>query len=314
MTGKMPHHKVREPQAHMDRTLHVYLHSPWREQAAEGKVNIFNRMQAALPGWQVRFHPDDAKERAKAADRGYGLFHMQEPTAAHILNLRRAYILPFWRIEATADRWRFDVAQTPFDAAEIPLEEAASFQKRWRTKLLGDDPPRRDGTVLVPLQGRLTEHRSFQSMSPIAMIEATLDRIRDKTILATLHPKELYTTADIDALERLERRFPRFRLMRKPGPGHLLRCDAVVTQNSSVALHGFLANKPAVLFAESDFHHIAGSVPRDGVEAAFDRLAEPAPPFARYMTWFLRRQAINGGAPDCEDQIRARFLRHGWEL
>lgn len=314
MTGETAHHKVMEPRSPMERTLHIYLHSPWREAAAEGKVNIFNRMQAALSGWQVRFHPDSEAERAKAADRGYGLFHMQEPTAPHILNLRRAYILPFWRIEAVAERWYFDVAHATFDPEEIPIEEAANFQQRWRTKVVGEGLPRRDGTILVALQGRLTEHRSFQSMSPVAMIETTLDQIRDRTVVATLHPKERYSAADLDALERLERRFPRFRLMRKPAPGLILRCDAVVTQNSSVALHGYLANKPAVLFAQSDLHHIAGSVPRDGVTAAFEALNGPRPSFARYVTWFLRRQAINGGAPDCEAQIVARFRRHGWDL
>lgn len=298
----------------MERALHLYLHSPWRDAAASGKVNIFNRMRAALPDWSFHFHPDTEAERAKAAGRGYGLFHMHPPTAPHILNLRRAYILPFWRIEAVAERWRFDVAAADFQPDEIPLEEAASFQRRWRSRILGDGLPRRDGSILVPLQGRIADHRSFQSMSPLQMVETTLDRFRDRTVLATLHPREIYTPSELESLAGLERRFPRFRLVQTPEPDLVLTCDAIVTQNSSVALNGFFANKPAVLFAESDFHHIAGSVVRDGVDAAFDTLAAPMPPFARYVTWFLRRHAINGGAPDCEAQILARLRRHGWEV
>ena len=297
----------------MERTLHLYLHSPWREAASEGRVNLFNCMRAALPGWEFRFHPDTEVERSKAADRGYGLFHMQEPTARHILNLRRAYILPFWRIEAVAERWFFDVARAAFDPGDIPASEADLFQSRWRTRLLGG-PISRDGYVLVPLQGRLSVHRSFQSMSPLAMLETILDRVRDKPILATLHPKEVYTAGDLDALERLEERFPRLRIVREPSPGLLHGCDAVITQNSSVALHGFLLDKPAVLFAESDFHHIAGSVPRVGLDRAFATLDGPQPDFARYVTWFLRRNAINGGAPDCASQILARLRRHGWRV
>ncbi|MCU0827881.1 MAG: hypothetical protein MUE52_10840 [Tabrizicola sp.] len=298
----------------MERALHLYLHSPWREAAEEGKVNLFNRMRDALHGWTFHFHPDTETERARAAGRGYGLFHMQEPTAPHILNLRRAYILPFWRIEAVADRWRFDVALAPFTPGDILSDEAVSFQRRWRIKILGEAPPRRTGTILIPLQGRLSDRRSFQSMSPIDMVETTVERVPDKTIIATLHPREIYTPSEIEALEQIEKRCPRFHLVRSPSPDLLLNCDAVVTQNSSVALNGFLADKPAVLFAESDFHHIAGSVPRDGLDAAFARLSGPPPPFARYVTWFLRRQAINGGAPDCEAQILARFRRHGWPV
>lgn len=48
----------------MAKTLHLYLHSPWREAAAEGKVNLFNRMQTALPDWKFHFHPDTEDERA----------------------------------------------------------------------------------------------------------------------------------------------------------------------------------------------------------------------------------------------------------
>lgn len=239
---------------------------------------------------------------------------MQEPTGPQILNLRRAYILPFWRIEAVAERWRFDVAQAAFNPDEIPMPEASNFQARWRTKLLGDAVPRRTGFILVPLQGRLTEHRSFQAMSPVDMIEATLDRCPDRPIIVTLHPKEIYMPSELAALDRLVARFPRLSVRDTSEPELVLQCDAVVTQNSSVALHGYLADKPVVLFAESDLHHIAGSVRRDGIDAAFASLAGPRPAFARYVTWFLRRQAINGGAPECEEQILARFRRHGWEV
>ncbi|MBL9046955.1 MAG: hypothetical protein JNK34_06525 [Tabrizicola sp.] len=314
MKRRAEYHKVREAGGAIERTLHIYLHSPWREEAAAGKVNIFNRMQVALSGWRFVFHSDDEVERAKAAERGYGLFHMQEPTAPHILNLRRAYILPFWRIEAVAERWHFDVARARFDPGDIPQEEARSFQIRWRRKLLGEAPPRRNGTILVPLQGLILTHRSFQAMSPLAMIEVVLDRLRDQQIIATLHPRETYIPLEIAALERLAERNPRLRLLRETTPELILNCDAVVTQNSSVALTGFFANKPAIMFAESDLHHIAGSVRREGVEAAFAKLGGSPPDFARYVTWFLRRNAINGGAPDCEDQIRTRFRRHGWEV
>lgn len=297
-----------------ERVLHIYLHSPWKEAAAAGRVNLFRRMHAALPGWRLVFHADSPAERAKAPGRGHGLFHMQPPNGPGILNLRKAYILPFWRIEAMAERWLFDVAKAAFDPESIPGDEARAFLRRWQPKLLGEGAPRREGFVLVPLQGRISDQRSFQTTSPLAMLETVLDRIPGKPILATLHPKEEYFPAELHALERLERRFPRFRLVRDQTGGLLRGCDAVVTQNSSVALHGFFAEKPAVLFAGSDFHHIAGSVPRDGPETAFSSLAAPTPDFARYLCWFFRRHAINGGSPDCEAQIAARFRRHGWSL
>ena len=165
----------------------------------------------------------------------------------------------------------------------------------------------------MPLQGHLSRHRSFQSMSPIEMIGATLAGDR-RPIFATLHPKETYAEADLQALERLERAFPRFRVSRAGSDRLLAWCDMVVTQNSSLAFRGYLIEKPAVLFAGADFHHIAGSVPRDGLDDAFHLARETAPAFAAYVWWFWVRHAINAGSPDAEQQIRQRLASHGWPV
>lgn len=298
----------------MGETLHIHLHSPLRENAEAGQINIFNRIAAALPGWHLVYRPDTEAERLMALARGgYTLFHMHEPPHPRILCLRRAYHYPFWRIEATNERWRFDVAQAAFDPAAVPPREAQGFLRRWRPKVFRDGPVTRDGFAFVPLQGRLRDHRSFQSMSPVAMIEATLDHWRGP-VRATLHPKEVYDAADRAALDAIAARHSRFAVVQADARDLLAGCDIVVTQNSSVALTGFFAAKPAVLFAGIDFHHIAGSVPRDGLEAAFDRALGPEPDYAAYLWWFFKAQAINGGAPEAEAQIVARLRRHGWPI
>ncbi len=298
---------------HLGPVLHIYLHSPWREQAAAGGVNFFERLRAALPHWRLEFHPDTESERLQAIGRGYGLFHMQEPVGGRILCLRKAYHFPFWRIEATNERWHFDVAKAEFDPAEVTADQAAAFHTRWRPKIFRDGPVTKDGFVFIPLQGRIRDHRSFQSASPLAMIETVLKQDA-RPIRATLHPKESYSPADLAALDDLTARFPRFAVVQADTKDLLAGCDYVVTQNSGVALTGYFAGKQAVLFAGSDFHHIAGSVPRDGVATAFARAKGPAPDFAAYLWWFFKRHAINGGAPECEAQIKARLLRHGWPV
>jgi hypothetical protein len=299
-----------------DRVLHCYLPQPLRRNAAAGEVNIITRIGAALEpsGWRVIYHADDAAERDKSLKRkGYGLFHMQEPLTDRTLNLRRAFHVPFWQIEETNERWNFDVAQVGFDPAEVDRGDADSFAARWRKALLEPGTVRRDGFILMPLQGKLLIQRSFQSMSPVAMIEATLAADPGRRIVATLHPKESYSAEERAALAAIAARHPRFTV----GPGSdrlILTCDYVVTQNSGVAMKGFFAGKPAVQFARSEFHHIAASVPRDGVAAAFAQVRGPLPDFAGYVTWFFRQHCINGGAPDVEAQILARFRRHGWPV
>jgi hypothetical protein len=301
----------------MAEVLHLYLPSPMREDAEAGKVNIINLIGNVVgrAGWRLAFHADTEAEREKAPNRsGYALFHMTEPFGARCLTLRRAYFYPFWQIEATAGRGRFDVARKSFEPGTVEPAQAKAFVRRWRPKLLGDRRITSENFVFMPLQGRLSEHRSFQAMSPLDMIAATLEALPRHRIVATLHPKESYSDADLVALDKLSQAHHRFRLASEAGEDLLSRCKYVVTQNSALALTGFFAEKPAVLFAEIDFHHIAGSVPKLGLAPAFDRLGAQSPDFAAYLFWFFRLNCINGGAPEAEGQILARLRAHDWPL
>jgi hypothetical protein len=212
------------------------------------------------------------------------------------------------------DRWNFDVATKPFSAHDLDPEVARHFVRQLRRRIMPDLPKvRHDGFVFLPLQGRLREHRSFQSMSPIDMIRETLAR-DSRPIVATLHPKENYDPLDIAALEDLTRRFPRFTLDSRPSDALLAACDAIVTQNSSLALSGALLGKPTVLFARIDFHHIFGSVPRDGIKNAFESLQENQPEFERYLYWFLQLEALNAGRTDFEARVQERLRTLGWPV
>jgi len=260
-------------------------------------------------GWFCRVA---AQTRARLRGR-HVLHHMRDPQGPRELCLRRAHFYPFWRIEASNDRWQWEVARTPFDLAAVDPVAAEGFRQRWQRNLLGAAPVSREGFLFLPLQGHLSQRRSFQAASPLEMIEHTLDRVPGKPLLATLHPKERYSGRDLAALDRLAARHPRLRLVTDRAEDLLRQCDGVVTQNSTVALAGFFADKPAVLFGQIDFHHIAGSVPREGMDRAFARLDE-APDFAAYLFWFFRHHAINGGSDAAGAQVVARFRAHGWQM
>lgn len=296
----------------MAKTLHIYLEEPMRTRAEAGEINLFNKMAQALAGWNLRYHEDTEAERLAAPGRGYGLFHMHEPPVPTILCLRRTYHYPFWRIERTNERWNFDVARARFDAAQVPPERVAAFDARWRPRIFRDGPVHRRGFVFMPLQGRLAEQRSFQSQSPLQMIETCCKAWPDRPVRATLHPKETCSAADHQALSALADRFAHFQLVQADAKDLLADCDLVVTQNSAVALTGFFARKPAVLFAGSDFHHIAASVPREGLKSAL--IPRPDPDFAAYLFWFFQRQSINAGAANAVEKIRARFAALGFPL
>ncbi|MBW6505441.1 MAG: hypothetical protein K0B00_01685 [Rhodobacteraceae bacterium] len=303
----------------LNRTVTLYLPDGIIDAAREGRHNFFNRVMAAVrgQGWQVELRPDVLRERLLAAAApGYGLSLMEEPPAGHGLVCRHTYVGAFWHIERSAKRWEWPVATASFTPEAIDPETARIFAAHWRRRLFkgAADAPRRESFVFVPLQGMLQDHRSFQAMSPLDMLDVTLEQMPSARILATLHPKETYSAADLRALEALATRHPRLRVATGGAVEALAACDLVVTQNSGVAFNGYFFGKPAVLFAEIDFHHIAASVPRLGVVEAFRAAGDAAPDYDRYLWWFLADQSIAAGSPQAEAQILAALRRGGWPI
>jgi len=299
--------------------LRIYLDDIPRARAERGNFNIINKIQNVFErhGYRVEFCRNTDVERLKsAARRGYSLFLMDDPFHPRALTMRKAYFYPFWRVENTAKRWEFEIAQTPFVPDETDPEEARKFCNTWRRHNLAKTPlgGETDGSVYIPLQGKLLEHRSFQTASPLEMIKRVLLVEPSRSINIGLHPGETYLPEELDAVHRLVDANPQLLLSSEPMPVLLSRCDYVVTENSSVALTGFFLHKPAVLFAQIDFHHIAANVKALGAESAIKRAPNMTPDYDRYLHWFFKGTALNGGAPEVEDQILDMFQRRGWLL
>ena len=298
-----------------DKTLFFYLGARQRDQVVARTANILTRVVEVVEasGWTVVLLPEEARHAA-ASMNGYHLVLNQVVPGPHALSLRKCYMEPFWRLETVNDRWAWEVARLPFDPEMGKVGHLRWFYNHWQGKLFDKNAIARDGFIFVPLQGKLTRHRSFQSMSPVQMILETLAADPDRPVRATLHPGEVYAPEEIEALTLLAAQEPRFTLSDRPSIRLLARCDMVVTQNSSMALTGFFAEKPAVLFAQADFHHIAGSVPRDGVERAFAKARGPAPAYAEYLFWFFKRNAITSWDDNVRNRIHDRLLQHGWPV
>ena len=296
--------------------LHFHLDAHLRGRHAGGTGGMLNQVTDAVraAGWEVILAPlEQTHGRPKAP--GYHLVLTLPVWGPRCLSLRKTYRDPFWKIEATNDRWDYEIADQTFDPATV-TNGFNGFMGHWKPRFLGETPAATglDPFIFVPLQGKLTEKRHFQSMSPIEMLRATLRADPGRKVIATLHPRESYGAPELAALDDLAAAEPRFTLAEGDSLPFVKACDYIVTQNSSVAVTGFFAGKQAVLFARIDFHHIAGSVPRDGIEAAFARMHQPAPDFARYLYWLLELNAIRTWDPAAQDRIRARLSRFGWPI
>ena len=297
-----------------DATFRFYLEEPLRTSAANGEHNFINLVVKVMKraGFDPTFHRLPASD--VPAD-GYSLSHMVNPPNDRGLVFRRVYHYPFWQIEAVAQRWQWDVARATFDP-ECASKDAPRFYRYWQNRLFGDAPQkaRRDGFVYVPLQGQLGRERLFQACSPLEMIEHCLENDPKRNIVATLHPKESYTRKELADLDALERKHPRLTVDTGNMAQYLRTCDYVVTQNSGAGFSGYFFGKPALLFGQIDFHHIAERVDMDALDKSFAKVATLAPAYDKYIWWFWQDQSINAGREDAEDKIASRLRRFGWPV
>lgn len=290
--------------------LRIYLENALRKRAEAGRHNFLNLVAsvAGQGGLEVRFHLMRDLAFARPED-GYALVHMQPPPHEHALTFRRVYHYPFWQIERSAQRWMWHVAHRSFDPKEIDPDRAKRFAHNWRRRIFGATETGDDGFVYVPLQGRLRAQRSFQTCSPIDMVRRVAAAFPQRRIICGLHPKEDYAPADLAELEKVTAAHPEIRIVTGGMEDLLPRCSCVISQNSSVAFFGYFLEKPAVLFAEIDFHHIAlrGDDPE-----CFAELPGHRPDYARYLYWFWQMNAINAGRPDAERKIAGKMRAAGW--
>ena len=93
---------------------------------------------------------------------------------------------------------------------------------------------------------------------------------------------------------------------------YLPGCRLIVTQNSSVAFNGYFFDKPAILFGEIDFHHIAVQTSPETFAADLKAALKHKPNYAKFLWWYWQDQSINAGHKSAREKIRARFEKFGW--
>ncbi len=293
-----------------EKTLLIHLDDEMRARAQTGYFNFINRVVAAVRsrGWRVEITGETGDPPPRHV---YSLHHMTGPAHRRAKIFRRCYYYPFWHIETLPQRWRWPVAEQRFDPRQVDRDEARSFIHQLRQRVMPGLRPTTPEHVLIPLQGRLEEARSFQTMSPLDMVAAVAET--GKRCIATLHPTETYSKSELAALNALAARFDNLTI---GGNSRELLTGAeyVATQNSAVAMDAYLLTRPVVLFGQVDFHHIALKVADLGVKAALERAPDYKADYARYLLWFLRDQAIDASKPYAEERILAAMKKGGWPI
>lgn len=305
------------PQAKTDKSVVFLLTKNSLERARQGEHEFSNAVSAALKplGYKVAHRRNTPHNRARLDAGDLTLVHMSDPIGENGLVFRRAYAGPFWHLERRAERWKWDIARKPFSPESIDAKQAKTFFEHWCNHLLPEKKYEASQApfVYMPLQGKLLKRRSFQRTSPMGMIKTTLQQT-DLQIKATLHPTEEYSEEEMSALRGVGRAHARFQLVELPMHDALSACTYVVTENSSAAFHAILYEKPSILFADVDFHHICEAFDPENSPSAFEKVSQPARPFRKYLFWYWAMNCIDISSPNAHGTFISRMTDKGWRV
>lgn len=306
-----------QEQARPKKEIHFLLTQRSVEVAKRGEHEFANLVESALGpmGFSLKFSQDTPNARNMIEDDDLSFVHMSEPAGLNGLVFRRAYAGSFWHIEKRSARWKWRIATKSFDPSDIDLSLANAFFGECRAKLIPKPKPKAndESYVYMPLQGKLLQQRSFQSASPIEMISKTLENCT-LDVRATLHPSEAYSDAELTALEQIHARNNRFSVVNLDMHEALSSCEFVVTENSSAAFHAVLYEKPSILFADIDFHHICAKFDQRRPSSAFVAVQGNKFPFRQYLYWYWVKNCIDANDKDLHEKLFTKLAKRGWIL
>ena len=264
----------------------------------------------------------DARAAAYYDDGDLHIVDMGRVRGPGILNAAISYIPPYWHLDPVGVQAESSIGARSYDPRQIAYAKAAPFYEGMRADLSAARKSRRDqvervtefapGAIAVFLQGLRPLQQGLAYCTPLQMLRAVCAGAGGRQVLVKPHPLAAEDDADvIDAA--LAEGLPVTVTMANV---HDMIAASVCTVsfNSAVALEGFLHRKPAVLFGQSDFHHICETV-REPAEfgAALARVLGRAPGgYAQFMFWYLGMNCLNLYGPAFEARVMAIFEAAGF--
>lgn len=315
--------KTQIPQPNKSRNMpkKIILHLPkgLKKSVDADKHNFFKILRQTLESVGYKTETREQKKHSGMIakfGKNHHIFHIDGAVGPRAVNVRQAHFYPFWSLENAGTRREPRIAGKIFDPAAINALDAQEFFNKTCVRNIPNTPSpmAKDDFILVPLQGRLLTQRKWQYTDCKQMIDTILEQDPSRKILIKPHPRESYS-ADEQAFIDTLTQSPRISIAKAGTHSLLTHCAYVVTQNSALAFQGFLFQKPAILFAKSDFHHICQSIKTpDQAADAFAKTVNERPAFEKYIYWYLQLNCINAGRADVGAAILDMLRECGWDI
>lgn len=296
---------------------HMRLYRVIRDMARKSGIPLQIRPRAADLTPSTRQPPDD-----RFADGNLHIIDDRSVQAPGVLNAAVAYFWEFWHLDPVGTKALSSIGAQSYDPASMPYARAERFFAHQRARLVtprlskygqkAEVTALPQGALAVFLQGEFPIRQGVTRFDDLAMLRAVQAWDGDWPILVKPHPlvKNPFTLAELAVAVHGD---DRITLTDANVHDMLDACAATVSINSTVALEGFLHRKPAVLFGQCDFHHLAGRVmePEDFAPVLAGQLCRRGG-YAQYLAWYFLRHCLRLGAPGLEAAIWQRFAAAGF--
>ncbi|MFM2390208.1 MAG: hypothetical protein RLZZ437_1763 [Pseudomonadota bacterium] len=239
-----------------------------------------------------------------------------------ILNAAISYIPPYWHLDPLGVQAESSIGAKTYDARKVDYGVAGPFYEAMRADLAAARKSRRDqmdrvtefapGAIAVFLQGLRPLQQGLAYCTPLELLRAVCKGAGGRQVIVKPHPLAAEEDAEVID-EALAEGLPMTVTMANV---HDIIAGSVCTVsfNSAVALEGFLHRKPAILFGQSDFHHICETVREPGAfSGALARvLAREPGGYAQFMFWYLGMNCLHLYGPAFEARVMAIFEAAGF--
>lgn len=231
----------------------------------------------------------------------------------NVLNAGVAYFWGFWHLDPKGIKAFSSIGDLEYDESLVPEDEANIFYKTLVEKYVHKRLSKYDQekeikrfpkkSIGLFFQGNYPKKSGASKYSDIDILDMLINVAGDRNIIVKPHP----LSSDIsDIIEAAQRSESDKRVIITDANVHdiLKSVDITVSNNSTVALEGFLHNKPAIILGKSDFHHAAFRV--DDENRLYHILKEKnnKPNFINYLFWYFRMNCLEvKSIKDCNAEM-----------
>jgi hypothetical protein len=309
----------------VERAVIVHADADWLERIAEGRVDLFHKLEAkaATEGWPMLMVAQGSREAAELDRRpeDIRLICADAPGyAPRTLHLRPSYVWGFWHLDELGLRAHSSLRFGGFCADQVDPAKARYFFDGVSGFMLRENISGRPQEVRVhaPLQGaRATvfcqeiEDRPGERLHYLTteeMIRTCAEHDRDALIYVKLHPATSKPTRR--AIMDITRDYPNVKLSEASVHDLIEASDLVVTQTSGVGFEALMQRCAVVTCGKVDYWQATLTARRvsDLREAlSFGPEAMAEFPFEKYFYWYLGQRCLEPAKEGVETRAWARI-------